>query len=62
MSTIAETTPSSSAFSSEVDTGSREENASKQESQPEQPLRDVVVGDGYHTVLVVALVDQQGVH
>ncbi|MFN5667103.1 cache domain-containing protein, partial [Bradyrhizobium sp.] len=49
------------AFSSEVDTGSREENASKQESQPEHPLRDVVVGAGFHSVLVVPLVDQQGV-
>ena len=49
------------AFSSEVAPGSREENASKQESQPEHPLRDVVVGAGFHSVLVVPLVDQQGV-
>ncbi|PAY09243.1 adenylate cyclase [Bradyrhizobium sp. UFLA03-84] len=29
--------------------------------QPEHPLRDVVVGAGFHSVLVVPLVDQQGV-
>ncbi|UGA43425.1 HAMP domain-containing protein [Bradyrhizobium quebecense] len=49
------------AFSSEVDTGSREENASEQESSADHPLRDVVVGAGFHSVLVVPLVDQQGV-
>jgi class 3 adenylate cyclase len=30
-------------------------------SQPDHPLRDVVVGAGFHSVLVVPLVDQQGV-
>ncbi|MGN1288592.1 MAG: adenylate/guanylate cyclase domain-containing protein, partial [Bradyrhizobium sp.] len=30
-------------------------------NQPEHPLRDVVVGAGFHSVLVVPLVDQQGV-
>lgn len=29
--------------------------------QPDHPLRDVVVGAGFHSVLVVPLVDQQGV-
>ncbi|MBR0794210.1 HAMP domain-containing protein [Bradyrhizobium jicamae] len=30
-------------------------------ASPDQPLRDVVVGAGFHAVLVVPLVDQQGV-
>ncbi|MES5487241.1 adenylate/guanylate cyclase domain-containing protein [Bradyrhizobium sp. INPA03-11B] len=30
-------------------------------NQPEHPLRDVVVGAGFHSVLIVPLVDQQGV-
>ncbi|MDH2386713.1 adenylate/guanylate cyclase domain-containing protein [Bradyrhizobium sp. CER78] len=29
--------------------------------QPDHPLRDVVVGAGFHSVLIVPLVDQQGV-
>ncbi len=45
------------AFSSEVGTGSHEENALEQK----HPLRDVVVGAGFHSVLIVPLVDQQGV-
>ncbi|MCW3717635.1 hypothetical protein UE95_040955, partial [Burkholderia cenocepacia] len=43
MSTIAETTPSSSAFSSEVDTGSREENASN-ESNARQGRQKIEAG------------------
>ncbi|WP_426438846.1 adenylate/guanylate cyclase domain-containing protein [Bradyrhizobium genosp. P] len=31
------------------------------ESLPDHPLRDIVVGAGFHSVLVVPLVDQQGV-
>ncbi|MCC8981544.1 adenylate/guanylate cyclase domain-containing protein [Bradyrhizobium acaciae] len=35
--------------------------AANPDDQPDHPLRDVVVGAGFHSVLVVPLVDQQGV-